>query len=230
MNDVVYILKNGKNEELRYSLRSVEKNYPHGKIWFYGGKPVDINPDRFIRVFQEGKTKWEKVRNTLVMVCENDDITEDFWLFNDDFFVIKPVKKPVNYYDGTLAERIKVIEKATFGVASEYSLKLRHLLKTLQDAGVSEPLNYAHHTPMLINRKKMLDVLERFPNEPMFRSLYGNIFKIGGKNMPDVKFYQRRQPWPIGEYVSTADESWNGEKIGFVIREQFNKSSRFENG
>ena len=230
MNDIVYILRSGKNEELRYSLRSVEENFPYKEVWFYGGKPDGIRPDHFIGFIQDGSTKWKKVRNSIERVCQNDDITEDFWLFNDDFFIMKPIKNPVNYYDGTLRDRIEKIEKVTFGVASQYSLQLRHLLKTLENAGISEPLNYAHHTPMLINRKKMLEVLERFPNEPMFRALYGNVCEIGGVNMPDVKFYQKRQPWPIGEYVSTADESWNGEKIGFVIREQFKKPSRFENG
>lgn len=228
MNDIVYILRMGKNEELRYSLRSVEKNFPYRKVWFYGGKPQDIKPDRFVHIFQEGDTKWQKVRNTLVLICQNNNITEDFWLFNDDFFIMEKVENPINYYDGTLEQRIEQIESAIFGQQSEYSKRLRHLLKTLQNAGIEEPLNYAHHTPMLINRKKMLETLEKYPNEPMFRALYGNINHIGGENMPDVKFYQKRQPWPIGTYVSTADESWQQEKIGLIIRDRFKTPSRFE--
>lgn len=230
MNDIVYILRNGKNEELRYSLRSVEKNFPFRKVWFYGGKPQDINPDCFVHIFQEGENKWQKVRNTLELVCQNGHITEDFWLFNDDFFVMKPVENPTNYYDGTLEDRIKQIEAVIFGQQSEYSKRLRHLLKVLQNAGIDKPLNYAHHTPMLINRKKMLETLEKYPNEPMFRALYGNINQIGGEDMPDVKFYQNRQPFPIGTFASTADDSWNQEKIGQIIRGKFSYKSRFENG
>ncbi len=81
---------------------------------------------------------------------------------------------------------------------------------------------------MIINRKKMLETLKKYPNEPMFRALYGNINQIGGENMPDVKFYQRRQPFPIGQYASTADESWRQEKIGQIIRGKFATRSRFE--
>lgn len=226
--DIVYILKDGKNEELRYSLRSIEKNFPHREVWFYGGKPQDITPDHFVHIFQEGNNKWEKVRNTLKLVCQNDDITEDFWLFNDDFFIMKPIAKPKNYYDGTLKDRIAKIEGVIFGQISEYSKRLRHLVKTLEEAGFADPLNYAHHTPMLINRKKMLETLEKYPNEPMFRALYGNINQIGGEDMPDVKFYQKRQPYPIGSYASTADDSWNMEKIGEIIRDTFKTKSRFE--
>lgn len=228
MNDIVYILRHGKNEELRYSLRSIEKNFPHGRVWFYSGKPADIWPDKFVAIVQQGDTKWEKVRNTIIDCCKNDNITEDFWLFNDDFFIMQKVTEPVNYYDGTLQERIEAIERVNFGAWSEYSKRLRHLLDTLRAAGIEEPLNYAHHTPMLINRKKMLETLEQYPNEPMFRALYGNINHIGGENMPDVKFHQNRQPWPIGTYASTSDESWNTEKIGEIIRATFPNKSRFE--
>lgn len=228
MNDIIYILRNGKNEELRYSLRSVEKNYPHKRVIFYGGKPDGIEPDLFVPYTQPGDTKWEKVRNTIELICKNDNLTEDFILFNDDFFIMKPVETPTNYYDGTLAERINSIERALFGRHSVYSDRLRHLAETLKNAGVTNPLNYAHHTPMIINREKMLETLKKYPNEPMFRALYGNINQIGGENMPDVKFYQRRQPFPVGQYASTADESWSQEKIGQIIRGKFAMRSRFE--
>lgn len=227
MNDIVYILRDGENEELRYSLRSVERNFKFNKVWFYGGKPIGFMPDHHVRYIQLGNSKWQKVRNTMVEICQNDDITKDFWLFNDDFFVMKPVKNPPNYYDGTLEQRIAEIEQSISG-RSLYSSLLRNLVATLQDAGIDEPLNYAHHTPMLINRKKMLATLAKYPNEPMFRALYGNINKIGGENMPDVKFYQNRQPFPIGTFVSTADDSWHYEKIGQIIRDTFTSESRFE--
>lgn len=209
-------------------MRSVEKNYPHKRVIFYGGRPDGIEPDLFVPYTQPGDSKWEKVRNTVEIICENDNLTEDFILFNDDFFIMRPVETPTNYYDGTLDERIKTIDGATFGRHAEYSDRLRHLAETLKNAGVTNPLNYAHHTPMIINRKKMLETLKKYPNEPMFRALYGNINKIGGENMPDVKFYQRRQPFPIGQYASTADESWSQEKIGQIIRGKFALRSRFE--
>ena len=38
MKDIVYFVKDtDTNEELRYSLRSLA-NFPHGKVWFYGGR------------------------------------------------------------------------------------------------------------------------------------------------------------------------------------------------
>ena len=58
--DSVYILKDEFNcEELRYSLRSVEKNFPHRFVWFVGGQPKGFQPDRAIKHKQVGSTKWD---------------------------------------------------------------------------------------------------------------------------------------------------------------------------
>lgn len=44
--DIVYFVKeSAKNEELRYSLRSL-KNFPHGRVWFYGYCPSFLKPDK----------------------------------------------------------------------------------------------------------------------------------------------------------------------------------------
>ena len=87
--DVVYILKkNTDPQELIYSLRSL-KNFPHRKVWFVGGQPDGLYPDGRIKHEQTGVTKWERVRSSLIKITECDEITDDFYLFNDDFFVMK---------------------------------------------------------------------------------------------------------------------------------------------
>lgn len=230
MNDIVYFLREGKNVELIYSLRSVEQNFPHKHVIFYGGKPDGITPDRHVKINQNEPTKWQNVRKMMLMACKDDCITQSFWLFNDDFFVMRRQTEPKNYYDGTLAERIAQIEKVVFGQQTQYSRQLRHLVETLREAGIENPLNYAVHMPMLINRKKMLATLEKYPDEPMFRALYGNINKIKAENHPDVKFVQLRQPYPVGDYASTTEDSFKYEHIGTIIRQAFPKPSRFENG
>ena len=106
--DVVYILKADIDPyELRYSLRSVEKNFPFRKVWFVCGQPKGFEPDGRIVHKQTGDTKWEKARSSLLKVCASEEITEDFYLFNDDFFVMKPFKGEfINYTAGTLDRRL----------------------------------------------------------------------------------------------------------------------------
>ena len=232
--DIVYFLKESKsNEELRYSLRSVEENFQYNRVWFYGGCPEGLMPDRLVKVKQNEPSKWERVRAMLRQVCENDEITEDFWLFNDDFFVLKPTSENMQpLYNGTLYEQIVHVEDRHGQRATAYTKRLRHLVKTLEEAK-KECLNYAVHKPILINRKKMLEVLDKFPEEPMTRALYGNYWKIGGVSKHDMKIMTIDYPkmkavetkW---DFVSTADQSFEIGVVGEFLKKRFDKRSRFE--
>lgn len=228
--DIVYFVKeSSKNQELQYSLRSVERNFKAGgRVWLVGGMPAGFKPDGFLRVAQGMPSKWENVRKSLIAVCQSEDISEKFWLFNDDFFILKPVEKmPEAYYDGSILELCERIEKRSGGF-SLYTKQMRHLIQTLQDAGLAT-LNYALHRPMLIEKKKALEVLEKFPDEPMFRSLYGNYWRVMPE--PDEDYKIRRNEEALDEskvFVSTMDESFKCGVIGRQLRAIFDKPSRFE--
>lgn len=232
--DIVYFLKKAdSNEELRYSLRSVEENWQYNDVWFYGGCPKDIVPDHHVKAAQRELSKWERVRGMLYTACCNDEITEDFWLFNDDFFVMTPHSEDMpQQYNKTLQERIESIESKHGNSPSEYSRRLRHLVGTLEEAGKGF-LDYSVHKPILINRKKMKEVLDKFPDEPMSRALYGNYWEIGGESKPDMKIQKTNygrakiamQEW---DFISTSDESFSNGNIGVYLRDRFNQPSRFE--
>lgn len=230
-HDVVYFVKDEPiNEELRYSLRSVEKNMPHRNVWIYGGKPSGIEPDRHVKTEQTEPTKWERVRSMLIQVCNNDEISEDFWLFNDDFFIMQPFdENSPPTYNTDLRSHIARLE-AKYGCITEWTKMLRHLADTLESAGKGT-LNYAVHKPILINRKKALEVLLKFPQEPMFRALYGNYWEIGGVNEPDRKV--KRIDYPVDKFenwrtISTEDASFTSGLVGVFIRGSFTNKSRFE--
>lgn len=234
MNDILYLVKNGtENEELRYSLRTIEKNFPYGRVWIYGGCPEYIKPDKHVYIYQDviGATKWERTTAMLKLACENKDITDDFWLFNDDFFVTQPIPLEVmpNIYSGDLYKRIVEIEENNRRQIGAYSRRLRDTVQALTSAGYGVK-NYATHTPMLINKAKALETIEKFSGLPMFRCLYGNMHNIGGKNRKtDVKIstiYEEYDGKSI--YLSTTDESFRNGNAGNWIREHFTEPSRWE--
>lgn len=227
--DVVYILKNDYcSEELRYSLRSVCKNFPYRKIWFYGGKPDGIEPDVYVELVQEGNTKWEKVRFTLDKIFRNNDITESFWLFNDDFFIMQKVKGQFPYMaNGTIERHAARIRARHGGVDSAYTRNLRRTSLDLSRNGYDQ-INYALHVPMLINRKQGLKTLRSFPDNPMFRSLYGNQWEVGGIIAKDVKIADpSREPTGDEALLSTTDKSFGG-KVGAYIRQAFPEKCKYE--
>ena len=229
--DVVYILKSSKEptDELKYSLRSVEKNFPHRKVWFFGAGRKDLQPDEFVFVQQEGETKWEKVTNTIRMICEDDRITENFWLFNDDFFIMKETDDLPPVVVGTLWHRARDIELRKLR-NTRYAEQLRMTARALRDAGLDR-LDYAAHTPLLVNREKAVEAISAFPGQHMFRSIYGNYARIGGVIMDDVKIFDLSQK-PTGKerLLSTSDESFTSGEAGKYIRGKFRRKSRFERG
>ena len=229
MPDIVYILKqdiDNNSEELRYSIRSVEKNFPYDNIWFAGGCPSDIQPDHYLKIQQKGNNKWQKVRQSVEIICKTPEISEDFWLFNDDFFIMKPVTDCPTAVSGTMSRRIQEIMLKNN--TSEYANKLFITKKALESKRM-ETMNYALHIPMLINKTKALQTLQSFSNIPMFRCCYGNQHNLAEIIMPDVKIYQIDK-LPTGEeiYLSTSDHSFTYGEVGKYIREQFPEKSKYE--
>lgn len=228
-HDIVYILKNDyEEEELRYSLRSVCLNFPYRKIVFVGGCPKDINPDLYIKHLQTGSTKWERARSSLIKALSSEELTDDIWLFNDDFFIMDKIKAhtDTNYFNGTLEKRV-IDLKRNCGKASGYINQLDRLRHLLLNAN-RDTLSFALHLPMLINRKKALELLtnKKF-NTPMFRSLYGNYYQIPCEFMEDVKVRDLEQI-PDTPYISTTDEAFRDGKVGEFLRRYFADPCKYE--
>ena len=227
--DVVYFVKDSyENEELRYSLRSVEQNLPHRNVWIYGNPPCGIEVDRIARFQQTGKNKWAKVRSMFEKLYLNDDLSEDFILMNDDFFVMKPIDKLKTYYGGSLQERIDVIEKHFNGPTS-YTMRLRRTNDYLK-ANKLTTKNYELHIPMIVNKAKFLEQLERYTGlGGASRSFYGNTYKIGGTKCKDIKVYDLDGNFNRNTtFLSTTDASFRIGEVGKFIRSKFPNKSRFE--
>lgn len=229
MFDVVYILKkDARPDELRYSLRSVDKNFPHRAVWFYCGKPEGLTPDEYVPHIQSGYLKWEKARSSVLEICKNENITRRFWLFNDDFYIMRPYYGDgTPFHCGTLHDHIARVEARHGHRITAYTQQLRNTEAILQRAGLGT-IDYAGHLPLLIEREKMLEALETFPACPMFRSLYGNYANIGGVYHEDVKINDpKTKPDPTADYLSSSDVSFRGE-VGRFLAKRFPERSRFE--
>lgn len=225
--DVVYVLKNDcPAEELRYSLRSVVKNFPYNRIVFYGGCPEGFKPDLGFIYEQEGKTAASKVVNTLRFIVNEDMLTENVWIFNDDFFIMKPYKLTTATLSGTLEARLIRHEKK-YGY-SDYARILRNAKSALIKRGF-DTLSYEGHTPMLFNRKMFGEVLDEFGPEIMYRSIYGNYFKIPAITYGDVKVKNLLiEPDKDAELLSTWEKSFEEGKVGEYIREKFPAPCKYE--
>lgn len=229
--DIVYILKNDikQKDELIFSLRSVCESFPHRFVWFVGGCPDGLTPDRKIEHQQTGGSKWERARSSLLLACKCQDITEEFFLFNDDFFILKePQGEFINMTNGTIGRRVAEIVTNNRGGSSAYSRGLEDLAGRLRRKG-KDTMSFALHVPMLINRRDMYELLTSRDTHHSFRSLYGNYYRIPYIFHEDCKIYTMTEtPGKDWEYLSTTEQSFAFGAVGEWIRDRFPNPCKFE--
>lgn len=218
--DIVYLVKNCViNEELTYSLRSLS-NLPHNRIFIVGGISTNLNQSKVIyRPFLQGADKFANTTNGLKYICQDKDLSDDFILMNDDFFILKPITDPINELNlcrGTIQEVIQEIGHR-YETGSPYLTGMKQTHIYLRDLGYSKPLSYELHVPMVINKKCFLALFSLPYIETIrkghIRSIYGNTYLNDSQKIKDVKVH-RDFYTPIGsdKFLSTEDNSWPSVK------------------
>jgi len=224
--DYVYICRSGDNDELRYSLRSIEENMPEGRVWVVGHRPIWYIGD-FIPVDDIGG-KFDNIVNCIKTVSENNDISDNFILMNDDFFALNPIDKLKNYHGGLLENKITRYKELR--MAPKYIRLLELTLKQLKENGISNPIDYDIHVPIIMNKTILKDAINLafFP-----RSAYGNLAKLEAIKITDVKIYSNGEKinWHEiinNDFVSTEDNSFISLKNN-ILDKMFDKPSQLEN-
>ena len=223
--DFVYILKDTeKNEELKYSLRSIEANASNliNKIVFVGGKPKGFTGYLHVNNPQIFNTKHKNAIMGIYAACKTKDITDNFVLMNDDFYIMQQIEDITKYYDGSMKARIDALPDGSY----------KDQMKSYYDILVKEinvPLNYAVHTPMLINKRLAATMIEQCEPEHNFRNLYGNLTKhiTAGVSFKDNKFRAQDKTWnKRAVFASSDDETF--PKMKAALRAKFKNKSRWE--
>jgi hypothetical protein len=228
--DFVYICKDGINEELRYSIRSVVESFPDSNIWVVGGKPPWYIGN-YINVKQV-LTKYRNAIQNLNAICNSNEISEQFILMNDDFYIIKNINAIETYHGGLLLDKINLYQKINSN--SNYTRKLAATYKKIKSLGIETPLDYELHVPMVMEKKKLKQILQN-NDQFLWRSIYGNVFNVGGNQMEDVKVYSRGplvlKSYNIKKdehiYLSSADNSFD-MILNNILRKQFIQITKYE--
>lgn len=230
--DVVYICKDKPaNEELRYSLRTLE-NLPHEDVYIVGGKPRFLTNVRTIRTTQNSD-KYDNAAGNIVAACKDPRISDDFILMNDDFFVMRSIDTVPRMNRGPIDEVIKLHSELN----SRYYRAMVDTKVMLEGMGFKDILSYELHSPMIINKKKYLEAHELMraykdrTGVPHLhgRTVYGNLFGYGGETVRDKKMRRRFDSFdPSSVFVSTSDESWNNSSGGTKIKFWFKDPSKYE--
>lgn len=221
--DVVYLCRRGDwNDELRHSLRSLQ-NLPHDRVWFAGYKPKWVRDAEEIAT-PRAHTPWEQTTANLRAAAEHPDVSEDFLLFNDDFFIMRPIAAmPILHRGIVTGEDVK-------GVSS-YTAQLHHLARWFHEQGREHVLSYELHVPMAMTKTGVREVLDLdAPRQAVVRhkrTLFGNHFAVGGTLMHDCKIREKgaRLDRP---FLSSSDASFQRWPVGEYVREAFPDPSPYE--
>jgi hypothetical protein len=222
--DVVYICRYGDNEELKYSLRSLA-NLQYNNVWVVGGKP-SWYAGNFIKV-EQNINKYRHAIANLSAIVNSNKISEDFILMNDDFYILKPIKKLEVYNEGLLENKINRYKE--FAPKAQYTKRLISTYDYLVSAGFKKPLSYELHIPMQMSKTKLTEVLK---TGRLWRSVYGNKYNLGGKKTTDVKVYSKEDNSVNYlntklKFLSTEDNSFKEVKENLLVK-LFPEKSQYE--
>ena len=218
--DIVYPLRNCNIcEELVYSLRSLE-NLPHDKIFFVGGFPNNIRRDNITYIPRaQTSTKWENSTENIKTACLDSRVSDNFVLMNDDFFILKPlqnVEKELCFNLGTVEEVYRKYHNRGMSQTA-YVKGMEETKQFLKDLGISEPICFELHIPMIFNKQKFLDIF-KLPNIDKisvlhWRTVYGNLYQKSSVQREDVKvlikdvFTESKD-----KFLSSGDATWGKVK------------------
>jgi hypothetical protein len=233
--DVVYVVRPGENEELRYSLRSVAANLPHRRVFVAGtvlpwlrnvvGIPLDPMPEKF-----------SNQRQSLTAAVGRDDLSSSFVLLNDDHFVCESVPSTAlpTFHRGPVADYAVRQEEA------DQWLVLNDWWDAVKaTAGWALPrcpdlCAYECHTPLMFHKARLARVLTEYPTDRPFA--VGMTYSLTGAGGPgrsglNVKCandFEFAMKWGVSPYLSSNDESFDTGAVGRYIRGLFPEPCRYE--
>lgn len=159
--DVVYVVGERSkwgddNDLLRYSIRSLyDSGIDFDRIFIVGHRPAWMKNIVHIPI-KDVKGTAISMTNKILAACTDERISDDFILCADDYFFLNnDVKWDQVPTWGDYTHK-KISARTQFGVA------LRNSMDRLKRIGV-RPMNFESHCPMVINKKRYLDVNKENP-------------------------------------------------------------------
>lgn len=238
MIDVVYIYAEGlskwREQELKYSLRSLEKygrNY--NKVWIIGDKPEYLN-DKINHIPQTddlSHSKERKICEKIITACQTEGISDPFVAANDDYFLTREIdlSEIKYYYQHTLEDKIKQKQKIDI-----YKISLQNTDEALKEKGLPT-LHYDIHYPIIYIKHLFKQAMSQYgwtkKGGYVIKSLYANTMLIEGEERADCKiFYSHSRNW-IRKRISEVDLFSTGDitrAMAEILQELYPDKSKFE--
>jgi len=239
MIDIVYVLGHGSlwnNNEIRYSLRSIQKHLiNYRNVYIVGEKPSFLKD--VVHIQHPDETKWKETNifKKVVRAAEESSLSDNFLFFNDDHFLVSDfdaLSFPA-FHKNDLSEMINRRPVARRGGYVRVLTNCRNILIQRQ----LPTLNFDHHSPITYNKNNIKSLLDNYDwsvwGGYAFKSLYANTFGIQGQWEPDCKintpldYSQLKEIVSRRKIVSIGNKAINNH-LGTIMNELYPTPSQWE--
>lgn len=244
MIDIVYILGTGsiwQNNELRFSLRSVEKHLKgFGNVWIIGEKADFLEGVNHIKMSDPSHCKETNIKEKIIRACREKNISDSFLFFNDDHFLNKDFIADAfpYYHSDKLSEAVSNRNRK-----DQYSWALQNTFNVLMNNGL-QISNFDVHYPIVYNKDKFILSMNKYDwsSFPYYdygfvvKSLYCNTVGIEAKDefkIEDAKISKALQEPELIKRISDkhvwsiSDKAISPELFRF-LKKLYPQKSRWE--
>lgn len=238
-----------KADELIYAIRAWQKFFPDAQIVIIGDLPKTLSIGTGLVHIEHTPTSHNPqidVAQKLLLACESELVSDAFILTNDDIYPVCPM---------TLTDIDLHVSKGKLGIKGAsggvYRKNAANTLTALKAEGVKAPDDYATHTPVVMWKKELKEVILKFKaNEVghLLTTLYFNTVWSGhrpviiddGNNVdhPGSRSYVAcaykstipqavlKQAFATRKFINVNDRGWS--VVEPFLKKLFPSKSKFE--
>lgn len=156
--------------ELRYALRSIEKHLQgYDEVILIGDCPEWCKCNCIFKIDIPGRKEFNIYRK-LLFACELSEVTENFLMWNDDHFLLKPLHvNDIKYWhNGSLENQL--------GGSARNRTSIQNTITMLRNiyGEKKELLNFDIHVPIIYNKHHFKERFGSLQTELCIKSYYAN--------------------------------------------------------
>lgn len=226
--DIVYIYggySEWRGQEIKYSLRSLQqfgKNF--NNVYLIGNKSHYVND--MVKYYNVEDSpfynKERRIMEKLLFACDIDELSNPFIMFNDDYFLTKPIDFSNLPYYYQYDIKTKIEKRKTDDMYRRAMVNTKEALEKKK----LPILHFDIHYPIAYHKEKFKEVMKQYNWEIgcgyIIKSLYCNTLQIKGEEREDKKIYISHNKKEIREFIEKTD-LFSTAQITRTMAEIFNE-------